>query len=125
MFQSKAKKRNYIGSPVLLSILTAVLIVVSSMVGIILTYHLTKRNYSLIMGVISIVEAAEKNEKIPSLETYRNDNYAYIINNIVKTFAEQNALRTQLAEKKYRMKSLELKALQAQINPHFLNNTLK
>ncbi|NLM10776.1 MAG: histidine kinase, partial [Clostridiaceae bacterium] len=111
--------------PVLLSILTAVLIVVSSMVGIILTYHLTKRNYSLIMGVISIVEAAEKNEKIPSLETYRNDNYAYIINNIVKTFAEQNALRTQLAEKKYRMKSLELKALQAQINPHFLNNTLK
>jgi two-component system sensor histidine kinase YesM len=50
--------------PFLLSVLTAVLIIISCVIGIALTYQLTKRNYSLIMGVISIVEAAEKNEEL-------------------------------------------------------------
>lgn len=37
---------------------------------------------------------------------------------------ENKLIKTQLTERKYRMQALELLALQSQINPHFLFNTL-
>ncbi len=52
------------------------------------------------------------------------DEYGYIQQNILKTFLEQSYLKMQLSEKRYRMQSMELLALQSQINPHFLYNTL-
>lgn len=37
---------------------------------------------------------------------------------------QQNYLKVQTSEQKYKLKTLELMALQQQINPHFLHNTL-
>lgn len=50
---------------------------------------------------------------------------SHILNNIIKIFIENNYLQLQLSERKYRLKVMELQALQYQINPHFLFNTLQ
>ena len=52
------------------------------------------------------------------------DEYSFIIHNILKTFIEQSYLKLQLSEKQYRMQAMQLLALQSQMNPHFLYNTL-
>ncbi|WP_229522471.1 histidine kinase [Paenibacillus monticola] len=43
---------------------------------------------------------------------------------MITHFIEHRYIRTQLLEKKYRLQVMELLALQSQINPHFLYNTL-
>jgi len=50
--------------------------------------------------------------------------YGLIIHNILNTFLQQKYLKVQLSERKFKEQLLELKALQSQINPHFLYNTL-
>ena len=42
-----------------------------------------------------------------------------------RTNLEQSYLQMQLSERKYKLKAMELLALQSQINPHFLFNTLE
>lgn len=63
-------------------------------------------------------------EELPSLPSRITNEYSYIINNILKTFIEQNYLKLQLSEKQFRMQAMQLMALQSQINPHFIFNTL-
>jgi len=50
--------------------------------------------------------------------------HQYILNNVLRLFFEQQYLKVQLEKEQYQMQNLELKALQHQINPHFLFNTL-
>jgi two-component system sensor histidine kinase YesM len=54
----------------------------------------------------------------------RNE-YNTIIQNILKSYIEQSSLKAQLKENRYKMEILQLTALQSQMNPHFLFNTLK
>lgn len=52
------------------------------------------------------------------------DIYSMIEQNMVSSFMRQSHLELELQKRSYAMKSMELLALQAQINPHFLVNTL-
>ncbi len=52
------------------------------------------------------------------------DPYNYITYNIINLFIQQDYLKIQTSEQKYKLQALELSALQQQINPHFLHNTL-
>ena len=88
-----------------------------------LTIRLTRKNYATIMNIVAILEAAEKGQPYPMMPQ-TNDEYDYVIQNILRTFIEHSYYKTQLAERKYRTQVLELLALQSQINPHFLFNTL-
>lgn len=54
----------------------------------------------------------------------RNE-YDLVLNNIVQLFLNQTFLKNQLALKDQKQKLAEMKALQLQINPHFLFNTLQ
>ena len=47
------------------------------------------------------------------------------MNNIITLFLNTTFLNSQLAEQKYQKKIAELTALQLQINPHFMINTLQ
>ena len=51
--------------------------------------------------------------------------YLVIMNNILMMFLNNTYLNIQLKEKQYRQQNAELTALQLQINPHFLYNTLQ
>lgn len=75
-----------------------------------------------ILNIFTDPEHSEKQLKSTRSKVY--DPYEYISSNIIQLFIQQNYLKTRESEQKYRMKTLELTALQQQINPHFLHNTL-
>ena len=69
-----------------------------------------------------------KNGELPSLNippSRMGNNYQSILYDIINTFIEKDYLKIQLSERLYKGRVAELNALQAQINPHFLFNTLQ
>lgn len=111
--------------PITLVNVTILLLLVSLLLGLALTYYITRKNYNNIRSIISAFESAENGSPLPALPSRVKDEYGYIMQNIIKTFIEQSYLKVQLSEKKYKLKAMEILALQSQINPHFLFNTLK
>ncbi|NHN30245.1 sensor histidine kinase [Paenibacillus agricola] len=112
--------------PFQLSTVTLSLVLLSFLLGLALTYYLTRRNVNHIRNIISIINYAERGIPLPSISPSSGVNeYDYITQKIVKNFIEQNYLQVQLSEKKYKLQAAELVALQSQINPHFLFNTLE
>jgi two-component system sensor histidine kinase YesM len=111
--------------PAKLQSLTVLLLFVSFLLGLSLTYYLTKKNYHQVNDIIAIIESAENGLPLPQFPASIKDEYSFITHNILKTFIEQNYLKVQLSERKYRLRVMELLALQSQINPHFLFNTLE
>ncbi|TBL75691.1 sensor histidine kinase [Paenibacillus thalictri] len=85
---------------------------------------LTRKNYQQVYGIIHILESVDSPNPIEAIPQKADDIYALIIQNIVESFIEQKYLKVQLSERLYKMQALEFKALQSQINPHFLYNTL-
>lgn len=110
--------------PVKLSKYTLLLGLISLLFGIILSFILTKNTYNRMTSIINIFQSAEKGQKLPPLPDKVKDEYGYILQNIIKTFIENSYLSLQLSEKHYKLQAAELMALQSQINPHFLYNTL-
>jgi two-component system sensor histidine kinase YesM len=98
---------------------------ISLCLGMVLAYYFTKKSYSFVDSLVKIIDIAKKGEAIPTPPSVINDEYNYIIYNLLSTFIEQNYLKLQLSERVYKQKSMELIALQSQINPHFLYNTLE
>lgn len=111
--------------PTQLVYIIMLLLFLSLLLGTVLSYNITRRIRKNINNIISIFVSAEKGEPLPELPSRVNDEYSFILQNIIKTFLNQSYLKVQLSEKKYRLKAAELTALQSQINPHFLFNTLK
>lgn len=105
---------------VTITVLSLVSIIICSMVAI----WLTRKNYRQVHGIIHILESADSTDPTERAPDRIQDIYELIIKNIVETFVEQKYLKVQLSERKYKMQALEFKALQSQINPHFLYNTL-
>jgi two-component system sensor histidine kinase YesM len=103
---------------------TLILLLVSFILGLILTFYLTRKNYKQISNIISIIDSAKNNQAIPEINSNTKNEFNYIIENLITTFIEQHYLKIQLSERKYKLENMELIALQSQINPHFLYNTL-
>jgi two-component system, sensor histidine kinase YesM len=118
-------KGSFYELPIQLISMTVLLLFISFVLGLLLTYYISKRNYNNLITIAATLESAENGTPIPQLAVKVTDEYSYILQNIIKTFIEQSYLKVQLSEKKYRLKAMEMLALQAQINPHFLSNTLK
>jgi two-component system sensor histidine kinase YesM len=95
--------------------------------GLALTYLLTRRSLRHIHRMISIIKSAEKGLPLPEIPGAgkREDEYGYIIQTMTRNFIQSSYLNVQLSEKKFRLQAAELLALQSQINPHFLFNTLE
>jgi len=110
--------------PSSLSLFTFILLIISLLLGLALAYSLTRKNHSYLYNIITIIDSAECGKPLPSYPDRIKDEYGYIIHNILKTFIEQSYLKIQLSEREYKMQTLELLALQSQMNPHFLFNTL-
>ncbi|MGN0972886.1 MAG: sensor histidine kinase, partial [Aristaeellaceae bacterium] len=91
---------------------------------VLLAYRHSLRNSRRLYSICSILDAANSNQPLPPLPPRRTDEYSYIEQNILSSYIRQNNLEKQLQDKNYQLKSFELLALQAQINPHFLVNTL-
>lgn len=84
----------------------------------------SRRTSKNINAIFEIFSAAQEGKTLPS-QPVTHDEYNYIITNLISTFVQQDYLKIQLSEKAYKERTLELIALQTQINPHFLFNTLE
>ncbi len=97
----------------------------SLVTGLVLSIWLTKRRTRQVYAIINLLEAASRNEDLPPIPKRQGPTYGYIIHRIVNSFLHQSFLKTQLEARKYKLKTAQLMALQAQLNPHFLFNTLE
>lgn len=102
-----------------------IIFIISIFVILIASYMRSKRNYDRILGIYRIIEAADASAPLPELPSKVKDEYGYIIQNMIRVFIESRYVKAQLNEKKSKYESMELLALQSQINPHFLFNTLE
>lgn len=108
-----------------LSYLALAMLILSLLGGTALAYQLSKKNRQNIKTMLHLFHAAEKGLPLPPLPEKGKDVYGFIIQIMLKNFIEQNYLKIQLSEQKYKAQAMELSALQSQLNPHFLFNTLE
>lgn len=101
------------------------LICLAFLLSAVASWFFAKKNYRSLMGIVDIFDKATHGEELPKLSRKTTDVYDYILYNIVETFLQNDFLQVQLSERRYRLQAMELMALQAQINPHFLMNTLQ
>lgn len=94
-------------------------------VTILLAYYLSLNSYNQLNQVINLFDCADKGETLPSPPGNKKDIYSQILENVIRLFLQNNYLKIQLSERKYRLQTAQLQALQYQINPHFLYNTLQ
>lgn len=102
-----------------------VLIILATVLLIIflLAWILSLKSYHQLHQVLQWFEYARHRRPIPAKKP--RDMYSQILDNILRMFIEQDYLHMQLSERKYRQQAASLYALQYQINPHFLFNTLQ
>ena len=99
------------------------------LISALLAFMLTRRHYQHVSGIIRTLQSVDAEPAAGGAKSVRasgkiKDVYELITYNILESFLQQKYLKVQLSEQKYREQALELKALQTQINPHFLYNTL-
>ncbi|WP_040207488.1 sensor histidine kinase [Neobacillus jeddahensis] len=125
LFFSTIPKDSLYKLPYQLSLVTIILLLSSILVGGIVAYYLTKKNFMDIRSIVTILNSAEKGEPLPHLPSTVTNVHSFIIHKIVTNFMEQSYMKVLLSERKYKMQALELSVHQSQLNPHFLFNTLE
>ncbi len=111
--------------PAKLLFITGILVALSCIVSLFLAAAYSRNISRNIHSIMDIFHAAQNGDPLPPAPAASNDEQSYIIANLISTFIRQDYLSIQLSEKNYRARTLELIALQSQINPHFLFNTLE
>lgn len=101
--------------------------ILSIIASSLLAYFFTVRDYQQIFQIIALFDSAEKGEfqTETKLKSVPDSPYFHIINNVVNLFMSQTYLNLQLEAKKYALLTAQMSALQYQLNPHFLFNTLQ
>lgn len=112
-------------APERLLVLLLVILFIALVAGLLLAYSLTSRSSRQIMNIIDVFQAAEEGKPLPPMVENTADGYSYILHNILKTFLQNDYLKMQFSLKQLELKNAELLALQSQLNPHFLFNTLE
>ncbi|MEI7028170.1 cache domain-containing sensor histidine kinase [Paenibacillus sp. y28] len=104
---------------------TLSLVALSLLLSVLYALWITRKNYRQIVQIVNVLEHADDSQtSAQTVPEKIQDVYELIVKNILDTFLEQNYLRVQLSERQAKMELLELKALQSQMNPHFMSNTL-
>lgn len=111
----------------LYNILLQFLMVLTAIIGISLwiSYAITRKNFQQIDYFINVFSDAERGEYHNKKPDFIRDEYDIILTNIVQLFITKTFLQNMLALKDQQQKLAEMTALQLQINPHFLFNTLQ
>ena len=101
------------------------LTVVTTVASALLAYDRAVRDYKQLRYVIEIFDRAEKSQELTAFKKSGNSVYDQILDNIIRTFLENSYLQMQISEHQYKQMTAQMMALQYQINPHFLFNTLQ
>lgn len=107
----------------LLQLFIVLAVIICTVVWI--AYTITKKNFQQIDYFVTVFSDAERGTYNNEKPAFIKDEYDLILNNIVQLFINQTFLKNKLALKEQEQKLAEMTALQLQINPHFLFNTLQ
>jgi two-component system, sensor histidine kinase YesM len=99
--------------------------VLSTGIVFFLSFYITKKNFRQINHLLEIFKTARQSNLPQKKPVLFKDEYDVILDNVVYMFINTSNLHLQLAEQKLKQKTAEITALQTQINPHFLFNTLQ
>lgn len=95
------------------------------LLSFILAFYKTNREYRYLNSIIDIFSNPDASKQhFDHMPQNASNPFEYIMLNIIRLFLEQKYLKVQASERDYKMQILKLQALQHQINPHFLHNTL-
>jgi two-component system sensor histidine kinase YesM len=91
----------------------------------VLAFYKTNKEYQYLNSIIDIFSNPEASQQhFDQMPRKAGNPFEYIMLNIIKLFLEQKYLKVQASERDYKLQILKMQALQHQINPHFLHNTL-
>ena len=99
--------------------------VLNCFVVMVIAYFSTMRIFKQIKYMIHVFDEAERGVYPKEPRRMMKDEYDIIMNNIIYLFLNTVQLNSRLKEKEFEQQLSELTALQLQINPHFLYNTLQ
>lgn len=100
-------------------------ILLAFLISLCLAAFITHRNYRPIRTMVQMIHTYRTKGVIESVDTYSHDEYGYVIYHLVQTLLARQEAEKQLAIEQILQKESSLLALQSQINPHFLYNTLE
>ncbi|HWR11851.1 MAG TPA: histidine kinase [Rectinemataceae bacterium] len=104
--------------------LILLMLAIAILIGAAMTLSIARRNARRVAAVTELFRKAELGEEFPEHPPLLHDEYDYMVETLIRSFLEQRYAALQLSERQAQAKVLELKALRAQMNPHFLFNTL-
>lgn len=126
IYQVSAIPLGYLFEELRFYIMLAVLVLIMNLVIIVsLAYSYTKRSFYYIEECVNIFSAAERGDTIEPSVSVVKDEYGMILNNIIFLHLKSNQMQLDLIEKHHLYEMTEMMALQLQINPHFIFNTLQ
>lgn len=99
-------------------------VLLALLISICLSILVTHRNYRPVRLMIRLIDMYRQKGIIEEKVNYSSDEYGYIIYNLIQTLIAKQEVDQKLATEKILRKESSLLALQSQINPHFLYNTL-
>ncbi len=105
--------------------LALAILLLNFLIVMLLAWITTKSAFKHITYLVEVFSAAERGEVIDKPRPVVKDEYNLIMNNILFLFIKNNQMQTNLMEKQHQHEITELMALQLQINPHFIFNTLQ
>jgi two-component system, sensor histidine kinase YesM len=111
--------------PLTVRTLILAMLALSLVIGTILTLTSVRRSSRRVATVVRLFEKADAGEALLENPAPGHDEYDYMIETLIRTFLKQRYASLQLSERQARAKILELKSIRAQMNPHFLFNTLE
>lgn len=103
----------------------SIIFLINSAAMLLLAYFTTKRTFKQLYYMIQVFYDAESGIYPTQPKQEMKDEYDVIMNNIIYLFLQTIKLNEELTQKQHDQEVAELKALQLQINPHFLFNTLQ
>ncbi len=90
-----------------------------------LTLFVTINNYRPVKLMLHMINEYNEHNTIHHVKASLNNEYGYIIYNLLQTFIKKQEVEKKLSEEIALQKESSLLALQSQINPHFLYNLLE
>ncbi|MCI8994928.1 MAG: histidine kinase [Lachnospiraceae bacterium] len=105
--------------------IAGLVLVLNIMLVLWLAFLYTKRSFYYIEECVNVFSAAERGEEIRQVQVKEQDEYGMILNNIIYLYLKNSQMRVELMEKQHLNEITEMMALQLQINPHFIFNTLQ